>query len=271
MSEHLMVLEGVSKNFESRNETKSVILPTDMAVNEKEFICILGPTGCGKSTLLKMMGGILQPSGGTIRLREEVFQKGIPKSRLKDFGFVFQQDNLLEWRTVEKNLKLPLEVFGLNNMSGRIDEMLQIVGLMDYKDTYPHELSGGMRQRVGIARALVHDPQVLLLDQPLGALDAITRKMLAYEIYNIWKKTQKTIIMVTNSVDEALLLSQKVIVLSSLPGGIALEMENDIPEEARNEDMMENERFLELRQKLNIVVRKVSGAKYQFSEDITEN
>lgn len=262
-----MVLEGVSKNFELNSGTNRVLQPTDLTVNEKEFICVLGPTGCGKSTLLKVMGGIEKPSSGKIQFKEETFLQGIPSSRLRDFGFVFQQDNLLEWRTVEKNLKLPLEVFGVKNQENRINEMLQIVGLLDYKDTFPHELSGGMRQRVGIARALVHDPQILLLDQPLGALDAITRKMLAYEIYNIWKKTQKTVVMVTNSVDEALLLSQRIIVLSSLPGKIEYDIVNDIPAEARNEEITENERFIELRQKLNIIVRKLSGAKYQFSEN----
>ncbi len=267
MSEHLMMLEGVSKNFEMKGGTNQVILPIDLAVREKEFICVLGPTGCGKSTLLKVMGGIEKPSTGKIHFKGETFEHGIPSGRLKDFGFVFQQDNLLEWRTVEKNLKLPLEVFGIRDKNDRIDEMLRIVGLLDYKDTFPHELSGGMRQRVGIARALVHDPQVLLLDQPLGALDAITRKMLAYELYNIWKKTQKTIVMVTNSVDEALLLSERIIILSSLPGEIAYDIENDIPAEARNEEIAENERYLELRQKLNIIVRKLSGAKYQFSEN----
>ena len=216
--------------------------------------------------MLKMIGGIEKPTSGTITYQNETFEKGIPASHLKNFGFVFQHDNLLAWRTVEKNLNLPLEIFGMKEKKNRIDEMLSIVGLLDYKETFPHELSGGMRQRVEIARALVHDPEVLLMDQPLGALDAITRKMLAYEIHNIWTKTQKTIVMVTNNVDEALLLSNRIFVLSSLPGKIAYEINNTIPQECRNEEMLENEEAVRLRKELNIIIRKVSGVKYQYEE-----
>lgn len=262
----LMVLDHVSKSFETKTSTHLVIDDISMAIDDKEFICVLGPTGCGKSTLLKIMGGIEKPTSGTLKLQDQVYSDGIPREALKNFGFVFQHDNLLAWRTVEKNLRLPLEVFGMKEKIDRIDEMLKIVGLLDYKDTFPHELSGGMRQRVEIARAMVHDPQILLMDQPLGALDAITRKMLSYEILNIWKKTQKTIVMVTNSVDEALLLANRIFVLSSLPGKIAYEIHNDIPLEDRNEEMADNERFQELRQQLNVIIRQVSGSRYQFTE-----
>ena len=141
--------------------------------------------------------------------------------------------------------------------SRRIDEMLTIVGLQDYKDIYPHELSGGMRQRVGIARALVHDPQILIFDQPLGALDAITRKMLSFEILNIWRKTQKTIIMVSNNVDEALLLANRILILSPLPGSIIKEINVDIPYEERTPNINTNKHFQELRREINALIHSV--------------
>lgn len=137
----------------------------------------------------------------------------------------------------------------------RIDEMLGIVGLLDYKKVYPHELSGGMKQRVGIARALVHDPDILILDQPLGALDAITRKMLSYELLNIWKKTQKTVVMVTNNVDEAILLANRIFVLSNKPAVITHEIKVDIPVEERNAAIGQNARYNELREQINDIIR----------------
>jgi NitT/TauT family transport system ATP-binding protein len=229
----------------------------NLDVYDGEFLCILGPTGSGKSTLLKVMGGIEKQTLGTITLNGETFHEGIPSSRLEKFGFVFQQDNLLAWRTVAKNLELPLEIFRkqIKAVGGRIDQMLQMVGLLDYKRVYPHELSGGMRQRVSLARAMVHDPAILLMDQPLGALDAITRKMLAYELLNISRKTQKMMIMVTNNVDEALLLSNRIVALSSLPGTILRIIDNDIPAEARNEQMAEHPRYKALREELDILIR----------------
>jgi NitT/TauT family transport system ATP-binding protein len=133
--------------------------------------------------------------------------------------------------------------------------MLELVGLLDYKPAFPHELSGGMRQRVSLARAMIHDPDILLMDQPLGALDAITRKMLAYELQGISRKTQKIMVMVTNSVDEALLLADRILVLTSLPGSIACEIRNDIPREARGEQMAEHPRFKELRVRLDGLLR----------------
>ena len=255
-------MNGVCKVYDVNEDELVVLDDINLAIEEKEFVCILGSTGCGKSTLLKIMGGIEKPTLGTISLGDDTFQNGIPANRLKDFGFVFQQHNLLNWRIVRKNLSLPLEVFKLKGKEwyNRIDEMLEIVGLQDYGNIFPHELSGGMKQRVGIARALVHNPSILLLDQPFGALDAITRHVLALEMLSIWEKTQKTIVMVTNSVEEALLVSNRIIMLSALPGRIEAEYVNDVPYEARTEKIGENKRYNELRHELNLLVRKLSVA-----------
>lgn len=259
MAHPIMELRGISKYFENKQGGElSVVDGINLSIQEREFICILGPTESGKSTLLKIMGGVEKPTGGSIRLRDRELHEGIPADLLIDFGFVFQSENLLAWRTVEKNLLLPLEVFRLQDKQkskALVDEMLELVGLQNFKHVYPHELSGGMRQRVSLARAMMHNPPILLMDQPLGALDAITRKMLAYELLRISRKTQKTIVMVTNSIDEALLLADRILVLTSKPGTVAYELKNDIPAEARNEEITEHPHFQELREELEAYIR----------------
>jgi NitT/TauT family transport system ATP-binding protein len=228
-----------------------------MNIQEGEFVVILGPSGCGKSTFLKILGGILPASSGKILIDGTDYGTQVPRELLKRFGFVFQNNNLLQWRTAAGNLKFMLETMRLKGEAwqGRVSEMLEVVGLQDYQDVYPHELSGGMRQRVGIARALVHDPDVLIMDQPMGALDAITRQMLTFELLDIWHKTQKTIIMVTNNVNEAIILGNRVFIFSQLPAKILQEIPIDIPFEERNHQVFSSPRFLELREKLNHHVR----------------
>jgi NitT/TauT family transport system ATP-binding protein len=252
----VLSLKGISKYFDTRTGEILILDNISLDVYGKEFLCILGPTGSGKSVLLKIMGGVEEQTMGTIIFKGKAFESGILASYLDNFGFVFQQDNLLAWRTVEKNLRLPLEIFHRKTpeMLTRIDAMLEMVGLSDYKRVYPHELSGGMRQRISLARAMVHDPEILLMDQPLGALDAITRRMLAYELLNISRKTQKSIVMVTNSIEEALLLATRIMILSPLPGTIRSAVMNDIPLEARNEQIAECQRYKELWEILNSMV-----------------
>ena len=250
MPKPILGLDRISKYYEVQNGGELLAIDdVTLSVDAEEFLCILGATCSGKSTLLKMMGGIEKPTLGAITLRDEVFEDGIPSGRLRNFGFVHQQDNLLPWRTVIGNIQLPLEIFHAEGPGSRnrIEEMLRLVGLQDYGTVYPHELSGGMRQRVSLARALVHDPDILLMDQPLGALDAITRKMLAYELLRISRAARKVAVMVTNNIEEALLLGHRIVVLTELPGRIAYEVVNDIPDAARNESMGDNARYLELR------------------------
>jgi len=249
---------NINKSFAAANgSTDTVIRDISMDIAEKEIVCILGPSGCGKSTFMKILGGIQDATSGSIQLDGKDYGKQLPREILRKFGFVFQGDNLLQWRTAEGNLKFTLETMHLKGpqWTSRVAEMLEVVGLGQYKKVYPHELSGGMKQRVGIARALVHDPEILLLDQPFGALDAITRRMLTLEMLNIWKKTQKTMVMVTNSVDEALLLAKRVYVFSPLPASIVHVMDVDIPYEERDQDTVATPRFLELRAQLNEMVR----------------
>lgn len=259
MQNKVFSVKNIAKSFGTEKDHNyiEVIRDISMDIDEKEFIVILGNSGCGKSTFLKILGGIDSATGGSMELYGKDIGRQIPRDALKRFGFVFQSNNLLPWRTAEGNLRFNLNTMKLKGpeWERRIDEMLDIVGLLDYKKVYPHELSGGMKQRVGIARALVHDPDILILDQPLGALDAITRKMLSYEILNIWKKTQKTIIMVTNNVDEAILLANRIFVFSNKPATITHEIRVDIPIEQRNHEIANNKRFNELREQINEIVR----------------
>ena len=265
MSQYLLQAKNICKTYggETKKEPAVEVLhDVSLDIQEKEFVLILGSSGCGKSTLLKVLAGIESASSGSLVIDGKDQGKRISREELRNFGYVFQNNNLLQWRTAEGNLRFVLEVMKLKGekWENRVDEMLRIVGLQDYKKVYPHELSGGMRQRVGIARALVHDPKVLIFDQPLGALDAITRKMLSYELLNIWKKTQKTIVMVTNNVDEALLLANRIIVLSPLPGKIVKEIKVDIPYEERTLAIKENARYQELRKEINELIRSFGGA-----------
>ena len=249
---------NIQKSFEMANGAREVVVrDISMDIADKEIVCILGPSGCGKSTFMKILGGIQDATSGSIQLDGKDYGRQLPREILRKFGFVFQGDNLLQWRTAEGNLKFNLETMHLKGpqWTKRVDEMLEVVGLGQYKKVYPHELSGGMKQRVGIARALVHDPEILLLDQPFGALDAITRRMLTLEMLGIWRKTQKTMVMVTNSVDEALLLARRVFVFSPLPASIVHEVEVDIPYAERNQDTVAAPRFLELRAQLNEMIR----------------
>ena len=196
----LMRLQGICKVFDKGLDELVCLDDINLTIQEGEYVCILGPSGCGKSTLLKIIGGIEKPTLGSIVMDEEVFEDGIPKSHLKDFGFVFQQHNLLEWRTVQKNLRLNLEIFRLKGSvwEKRVEEMLEIVGLQDYANIYPHELSGGMKQRTGIARALVHKPAILLADEPTGNLDKDNSWQVVDLLRMATKEYKQTVVMVTH-------------------------------------------------------------------------
>jgi NitT/TauT family transport system ATP-binding protein len=191
-------------------------------VCSQEFLCILGPSGSGKSTLLRLLGGLLMPTEGQV-----LYDGQSLNSPRREIGFVFQKANLMPWRTVLENITLPLELQGLvkSETLTRAQEMVELVGLEGFEHSLPRDLSGGMAQRVAIARALVHDPNVLLMDEPFGSLDALTRERMGNELLRIWQARRKTVIMVTHSVSEALFLSDRVLVLSHRPGQLKLDVE----------------------------------------------
>lgn len=195
-----------------------------LEVGDGEIVSLIGPSGCGKSTLLRLIAGLDTPSSGSIGWD----RTPVPG---KDIGFVFQEPALLPWRSIKRNVAFGLEVqkdrLGRDEIDDRVAGLLDLVGLRDFARSLPRELSGGMRQRAAIARALAYDPQILLMDEPFGALDAITRDRLNDDLLRIWERTQKTIILVTHSVDEAAYLSDRVVVMSSRPGRIRTE--HDVP------------------------------------------
>lgn len=255
-------LENVSEEKRTKEVHKEILKNINLRVKEKEFVCIMGPTGCGKSSLIRLLSGLDHFNDGILLLNDMEVKNGISKAQRREIGIVYQSDNLFEWRTVYKNVKEPIEVFGLKksmNVEERIMQMLEMTGLKNYKDCYPKELSGGMRQRCAIARALVHDPKILLLDQPFGALDAITRKTLGAELLKIYHETEKTIIMVTNSVTEALMLADKVVVLSEAPATVANVIEIPLTYEERKGNLVENQTFLALSDKLEQLVHMQSA------------
>jgi NitT/TauT family transport system ATP-binding protein len=202
----------------------------DLAVAPGEFVAALGPSGCGKSTILRVLAGLLGPSEG----RAEIAGTAVTGAR-RDVGVVFQDPTLLPWKTVMENVCLPGRIMGLDPVRyrERARELLELVGLAPFGGYHPHQLSGGMRQRVGIARGLLHDPAVLLMDEPFGALDAMTREQMNVEILRIWSATGKTVLFITHSIPEAVFLADRIVVLTARPGRVAEILTNDLPRPRR--------------------------------------
>jgi len=238
VSEKAVVARGVGKVFNpgSANRVEAV-RGIDLDIGVGEFVSLIGPSGCGKSTLLRLIADLVQPTSGTL----EVSGKTPHQARLdRDYAMVFQKATLLEWRSVTKNVQLPLEIIGVDKeeRARRAADFLDLVQLGDFADHYPWQLSGGMQQRVAIARGLVFDPALLLMDEPFGALDEMTRERMQLELLEIWRRTGKTVVFVTHSIPEAVFLSTRVVVMSPRPGQITEMIDIDLPQ-PRNEDTRE--------------------------------
>jgi NitT/TauT family transport system ATP-binding protein len=254
-SETVVSLRNVSKTFERTDTT--ALEGIDLEIGSREFISLIGPSGCGKSTLLRIVGDLIQPSSGEV----VVNGKSAHQARLdRDYGIVFQDAVLYEWRTVAKNIGLPLEMGGWDRRrrQDRVREMLELVELTDFGAHHPWQLSGGMQQRVSIARALSFSPALLLMDEPFGALDEMTRERLNAELLGIWNETGSTIIFVTHSIAEAVFLSTRVVVMSPRPGRITGVIEVDLPQPRTNE-LREEARFAELIRDVRRLLRRGGG------------
>ena len=221
-----VAVKGLSKSYETSSGAVDVIDDLTFDVQEGSFLSIVGPSGCGKSTLLRIIAGLTSRTTGDV-----IVDQNVVTSPIRGCGFVFQSSVLLEWRTVLDNVLLPIEILRRSRRAAvdRALELLAMAGLADFVNRYPHELSGGMQQRVSICRALITDPQLLLMDEPFGALDALTREDMGNALLRIWEETGKTVLFVTHSIDEAVYLSDRVIVMGRRPSSIRAALDIDLP------------------------------------------
>jgi len=251
-----IAIAGVAKSYGKGKSAISAIESITLDIARGEFLSILGPSGCGKSTLLMMMAGLVQPSRGTI----EVGERRVT-GPLTDIGIAFQQDLLFDWRTVLGNVMIQADMRGLDRSAARqrARTLLERVGLEGFEDRHPWELSGGMRQRVAICRALLHGASILLMDEPFGALDAITREHMNMHLQNLWIADQPTAVMVTHSISEAVFLSDRVIVLSPRPGRFVFELAIDLPR-PRSPAMRDSSDFVRCQQGLREALEAPHGA-----------
>ncbi len=239
-----MRLVGVGKRFGQGPSVTVALEGVDLELRRGELVSLIGPSGCGKSTLLRLIGDLTAPMSGTISVNGKTAAQA---RRARDYGMVFQSSVLFDWRTVEENVGLPLEIMGWerDRRDARTREMLDLVELSGFRRHRPYQLSGGMQQRVAIARALAFEPAILLMDEPFGALDEMTRERLNLELLRVWEQTATTILFVTHSIPEAVFLSSRVAVMSARPGRITDIVDVNLPR-PRNEDTRELPRFYEL-------------------------
>ncbi len=227
----IIQLKNIGKQFVARRQTITALEDINMQFGEGEFVSIVGPSGCGKSTVIRMIDDIIKPTCGTITVDGYSYDndKPVSKEQIKKLGFIFQLPNLYPWLTIRQNVTLPLKILGLDDAEhmAYADELLAMIQMSDYADAYPSEISGGMAQRVGVIRGMVHKPQMLMMDEPFGALDDETREQLNVELLGIWQKTGMTIIFITHNVEEAVLLSQRVYVMASNPGRVIADIDVD--------------------------------------------
>ena len=230
---------SVGKTFGTGDGQVEALRDINLEIRPGEFISLIGPSGCGKSTLLRLIGDLVSPTSGSLTVN------GKPPRQARvdrDYGIVFQKATLLDWRTVSKNVELPLEVMGIEQREQSAARMLDLVQLGEFAEHYPWQLSGGMQQRVAIARALAFRPSLLLMDEPFGALDEMTRELMQQEVLRIWHETETTVVFVTHSIPEAVFLSSRVVVMSPRPGRISDVIETDLSY-PRDEDTRESPEY----------------------------
>jgi NitT/TauT family transport system ATP-binding protein len=226
MGREVIGIDNVSLIYRAKNSTVHALDRVSLRASKGEFVAVVGPSGCGKSTLIKLVSGLILPSGGAIRVNGQPV-----RGPTASIGIVFQNPLLMAWRSALQNVLLQIEIRDLpvENYRATAKELIELVGLEGFENAYPHQLSGGMQQRVGLCRALIHDPDLLLMDEPFGALDALTREQMNSELQRIWMERRKTVLFITHSISEAVYLADRVLVMSSRPGRIVGEINVDLP------------------------------------------
>jgi NitT/TauT family transport system ATP-binding protein len=244
----LIEIRGLHKTYRTKDGDVPSLRPLDLDIGEGEFVAVVGPSGCGKSTLLKLMAGLIPPSGGEIRIDDTLVDQ--PPDNV---GIVFQSPVLLAWRTVLRNIMMPVEVRRLDWPAhlARAKELIATSGLEGFENKYPYELSGGMQQRAAIARALVYDAPLLLMDEPFGALDALTREQMNLELQRIWQASGKTVVFITHSIPEAVFLADRIVVMSPRPGRVLKILDNKMARMRELDDMLSPE--------FGVLVREIRG------------
>ena len=242
LAQNVIAATGLGLVFPTTDGMVEALSGIDLAVKEGEFVSLIGPSGCGKTTLLRAIANLEVPSSGSLLVNG----MSAEAARLaRAYGYVFQAPALYPWRNVERNVALPLEIMGLDDRKGRVERNLELVNLSGFAKKFPWQLSGGMQQRVSIARALAFDPRLLLMDEPFGALDEIVRDKLNLQLLELWARTKKTIVFVTHSIPEAVFLSTKIVVMSPRPGRIIDVIETRLPKK-RDLDIRETPEFLKI-------------------------
>ena len=251
--------KSVDLTFSTNDGPVDALKDVNLHINEGDFVSFIGPSGCGKTTFLRVLADLERPTGGTVEING-VSPKIARESRA--YGYVFQAPGLYPWRSIGKNIKLPLEIIGLSKheQSERVKRVLKLVDLQDFENKFPWQLSGGMQQRASIARALAFDADILLMDEPFGALDEIVRDHLNEQLLDLWKTTSKTICFVTHSIPEAVYLSTKIVVMSPRPGRIIDVIESTLPNE-RPLDIRDSSEFISISQRVREGLR--SGHSYE--------
>jgi NitT/TauT family transport system ATP-binding protein len=256
VSEPLVSLRGIDKVFEGESRPVTAVQEIDFSVASGEFISIVGPSGCGKSTVLMMIAGLLAPTRGTIRVAGAAVTDAIT-----DVGIMFQRDLLMDWRTVIDNVLLQADVRGLDRATARkkAERLLKTAGLEGFEDAYPWELSGGMRQRAALCRALLPDVPLLLLDEPFGALDAMTRERMNLDLQRLWWSDRRTAILITHDISEAIFLSDRVLIMSPSPGRLIADIRIDLPH-PRELAVRESSEFVEYKRQLRTIFEQMAIA-----------
>jgi NitT/TauT family transport system ATP-binding protein len=246
----ILQVRHLSIIFPDGNSGLQALDDISFSVNAEQFVCVLGPSGCGKTTLLRLLAGLLSPTYGDV-----IFADSSLTTPRHGVGMVFQKANLMPWRTVLGNILLPLEIQHIPRQEAmeKAQALVELVGLAGFEDSLPRDLSGGMAQRVAIARALIHEPDLLLLDEPFGSLDALTRERMGSELTRIWQARRKTVIMVTHSISESLFLADRVLVLSPRPGRLCLDLTVDLPR-PRVEDIRYTPGFSTLARQVRLAI-----------------
>ncbi|NLV58850.1 MAG: ABC transporter ATP-binding protein [Clostridiales bacterium] len=251
---------NVTKIFHTRSQTIVAVQDYSMQVETGDFVSIIGPSGCGKSTLIRMLDGIIQPTSGEILIDGQKLDtsRRLPRDILRRMGFIFQKPNLLPWYTIRQNIALPNKIMGklTKEDEAYMDSLIDMVGLTHYRDAYPVEVSGGALQRAGVVRAMVHKPEILLMDEPFGALDEMMREQLDIELLDIWKNLGITIVFITHNVEEAVLLSSSIYVMGTQPGRLLERVEIGLPR-PRELGVITTERFAAYERKLTGLIGKL--------------